>query len=150
MRVPLAGGAVITLAGSVAHLETTGASTSSSGVSAAARLIVDLRVAEHTTAQLYACRRSAQVVEQGEILPAFTSALTLTRSLAGDRGRLTLRLGDPLRSDRLGFRIADATFTQESRRRSARPLLSLFASWAVGAAPRDDAPVRPEDPARIF
>ena len=30
------------------------------------------------------------------------------------------------------------------------PLLSLFASWAVGGAPREDAPVRKEGPARIF
>ena len=38
--------------------------------------------------------------------------------------------------------VADATFTQESRRRTARPLLSLFASYAVGGAAREDAPVR--------
>jgi hypothetical protein len=63
---------------------------------------------------------------------------------------VTLRLNDPLRSDRLEFRIADASFTQESRRRTARPLLSLFASYAVGGAPREDAPVRMEGPARIF
>jgi hypothetical protein len=141
---------VVTLAGSVAHMETTGAAFSSGGVYATARLTVDLRVAENTTAQLYAYRRSAQTIEQGEILPAFTSELALTQRLAGDRGRVTLRINDPLRSDRLEFRIADATFTQESRRRTARPLLSLFASWAVGGAPRGDAPVRAEGPARIF
>jgi outer membrane receptor protein involved in Fe transport len=141
---------VVTLAGSVAHMETTGAAFSSSGVYATARLTVDLRVARNTTAQLYAYRRSAQAIEQGEILPAFTSELALTQRLAGDRGRVTLRLTDPLRSDRLAFRVADATFTQESRRRTARPLLSLFASWAVGGAPRGDAPVRTEGPARIF
>jgi outer membrane receptor protein involved in Fe transport len=141
---------VVTLAGSVAHMETTGAAFSSSGVYATARLTVDLRVAEHITAQLYAYRRSAQAIEQGEILPAFTSELALTQRLAGDRGRLTLRITDPLRSDRLEFRVADATFTQESRRRTARPLLSLFASWSVGGAPREDAPVRTEGPARIF
>ncbi len=56
----------------------------------------------------------------------------------------------PLRSDRLEFRIADAAFTQESRRRTARTLLSLFASYAVGGAPREDAPVRTEGSARIF
>ncbi|HEV3484842.1 MAG TPA: outer membrane beta-barrel family protein, partial [Vicinamibacterales bacterium] len=143
-------GTVVTLAGSVAHMETTADVFSSSGVYATARLTVDLRVAENTTAQLYAYRRSAQAIEQGEILPAFTSELALTQRLAGDRGRVTLRLTDPLRSDRLEFRIADAAFTQESRRRTARPLLSLFASYAVGGAPRDDAPVRTEGPARIF
>jgi hypothetical protein len=63
---------------------------------------------------------------------------------------VTLRLNDPLRSDRLAFRIADANLTQESRRHTARPLLSLFASYAVGGVPREDAPVRTEGPARIF
>jgi outer membrane receptor protein involved in Fe transport len=141
---------VVTLAGSVAYMETTDAAFSSSGVYATARLTVDLRVAENTTAQLYAHRRSAQPIEQGEILPAFTSELALTQRLAGHRARVTLRLNDPLRSDRLEFRIADASFTQESRRRTARPLLSLFASYAVGGAPREDAPVRPHGPASIF
>ena len=150
VRARPTGGTVVTLAGSVAHIRTTADQFGSSGVYATARLTVDVRVAEHTTAQLYAYRRSAQAVEQGEILPAFTSELALTQRLAGDRGRVTLRLTDPLRSDRLDFRIADATFAQESRRRTARPLLSLFASYAVGGAPREDAPSRTERPARIF
>ena len=150
VRARFADRTVVMLAGSAAHMETTAAAFGSSGVYATARLTVDHRVAEHTTAQLYAYRRSAQAIEQGEILPAFTIELALTQRLAGDRGRVTLRLNDPLRSDRLGFRIADATFTQESRRRTARPLLSLFASYAVGGAPREDAPVRTERPARIF
>jgi outer membrane receptor protein involved in Fe transport len=150
VRARLTDGAVVTMAGSVVHMETTGAVFQSRGVYATARLIVDLRVAENTTAQLYAYRRSAQAIEQGEILPAFTSEVALTQRLAGDRGRVTLRLNDPLRSDRLEFRIADATFTQESRRRTARPLLSLFASYTVGGAPREDAPVRTEGPTRIF
>ena len=143
-------GTVVTLAGSVAHVETTAEELGSSGVYATARLTVDLRVAENTTAQLYAYRRSAQAIEQGEILPAFTSELALTRRLAGRRGRVTLRISDPLRGDRVEFRVAGADFTQESRRRTARPLLSLFASYAVGAAPREDAPVRTEGPAPIF
>ena len=143
-------GTVATLAGSVAYMETTADVFSSRGVYATARLTIDIHVAENTTAQLYAYRRSARAIEQGEILPAFTSELALTQRLAGDRGRVTLRLNDPLRSDRLDFRIADATFAQESRRRTARPLLLLFASYAVGGAPRDDAPVRMERPARIF
>ncbi|MET0396763.1 MAG: TonB-dependent receptor [Longimicrobiaceae bacterium] len=141
---------VVTLAGSVAHIETTAAAFGSGGVYATARLTVDLRVADNTTAQLYAYRRSAQAIEQGEILPAFTSELALTQRLAGDRGRVTLRLHDPSRGDRLEFRVADAAFTQESRRRTARPLLSLFASYAVGGAPREDAPARTQGPARIF
>src|SRR3712207_6954368 len=105
-------------------MQTTADAFSSSGAYATARLTVDLRAARNTTAQLYAYRRSAQAIEQREILPAFTTELALTQRLAADRGRVTLRLNDPLRSDRLEFRIADATFTQESRRRTARPLLS--------------------------
>lgn len=150
VRARMGSGTVVTAAGSVAHMVTTADAFRRSGVYATARLAVDLRVAEHTTAQLYAYRRGAQAIEQGEILPAFTSELALTQRLRGDRGRVTLRLVDPLRTDRLGFRVGDATFTQESRRRTARPLLSLFASWAVGGAPREDVPVRTEGPARIF
>ncbi|HEX8361125.1 MAG TPA: TonB-dependent receptor [Longimicrobium sp.] len=150
VRARPADGLVVMLVGSLAHMETAADSFSSGGVYATARLTVDLRVAANTTAQLYAYRRSGQAIEQGEILPAFTSELALTQRLAGGRGRVTLRLNDPLRSERLEFRIADATFTQESRRRTARPLLSLFASYAVGGAPREDAPVRPQGPARIF
>jgi outer membrane receptor protein involved in Fe transport len=150
VRARLAGGTVLTLAGSVAHMRTTADTFSSSGVYATARLTVDLRLAENTTAQLYAYRRSAQAIEQGAIRPAFTSELALTQRLAGGRGRVTLRLDDPFRSDRVQFRVADASFTEESRRRTARPLLSLFASYAVGGAPREDAPVRTEGPARIF
>jgi outer membrane receptor protein involved in Fe transport len=150
-RVRPTDGTVVTLAGSVAHLRTTADALGSRGAYATARLTVDVRVAEHTTAQLYAYRRSTQAIEQGEILPAFTSELGLTRRLAGDRGRVTLRLNDPLRGDRVDFRVADATLAQASRRRTARPLLSLFASYAVGGAPREDAPVRrTERPARIF
>ena len=141
---------VLTLAGTVAHAETTADECGSSGFYASARLTVDIRVAENTTAQLYVYRRSAEAIEQGEILPVFTSELALTQQLAGDRGRLTMRLNDPLRSDRLAFRIADAMFTEASRQRTARPLLSLFASYAVGGSPREDAPVRTESPARIF
>ncbi|MES2521268.1 MAG: TonB-dependent receptor [Gemmatimonadota bacterium] len=150
VRARPTGRTVVTLAGSVAHTETTAAAFSSGGVYATGRLTVDHQVAENTTAQLYGYRRSAQAIEQGEILPAFTSELALTQRLAGNRARVTLRLNDPLRSDRLAFRIGDATFTQESRRRTARPLLSLFASYAVGGAPRDDVPVRTARPARIF
>jgi hypothetical protein len=150
VRAPLTGGTVVTLVGSVAHMETMADLFGSSGVYATARLTVDLRVAENTRVQLYAYRRSAQAIEQGEILPAFTSELALTQRLAGDRGRLTLRLSEPLRGDRLEFRIADTSFTQESRRRTARPLLSLFASYAVGGAPREDVPARTEGLARIF
>jgi outer membrane cobalamin receptor len=141
--------AVVTVTGSVAHMETRDDAFSSRGVYATVHFTVDLRVSERATAQLYAHRRSAQAIEQGEILPAFTNELALTQRIAG-RGRVTLRITDPLRSDRLEFRLADTMFTQESSRRTARPLLSLFASWAAGGAPREDAPGRAQRPARIF
>jgi outer membrane receptor protein involved in Fe transport len=143
-------GAVVTLTGSVAHMKTTGELFSSSGMYVTSRLTLDLQVAARTTAQFYAHRRSALAIEQGEILPAFASDLALTHRLARDRARVTMRLSDPFGSDRLGYRIADASFTQESRRRTARPLLSVFASYAVGGAPREDVPARREGPARIF
>ena len=151
LRARLPSGTVVTVAGSVARMQTTADTFSTRGVYATARLIVDHPLTENTTAQLYAHRRSAQAIEQGEILPTFTSEFALIRRLAGDRGRLTLRLSDPFRSDRLEFRIGDSTFRQESDRRTARPLLSLFASWTVGGAPREDAPTRTEgSPPRIF
>jgi outer membrane receptor protein involved in Fe transport len=150
MRARLTDGTVVTLSGTIAHMETTAAASGSSGVYTTVRLMVDHQLAANTTAQLYAYRRSAQAIEQGEILPSLTSELALTQAIAGGRGRVTLRLQDPWRGDRVEFRIADATFTQESRRHTARPLFSLFASWAVGGAPREDAPERREGPARIF
>jgi ferric enterobactin receptor len=150
LRARVAGSAVFTLAGSVAHMQTTGKAFRSSGLYGTARLDVDLRIAENTSMQLYAYRRSAQAIEQGRILPVFSSEVAMTHRLAGDRARVTMRLNDPLRSDRLEFRVADATFTQETRRRTARSLLSLFVSYAVGGAPRQDTPVRTEGPARIF
>ena len=143
-------GVVATLAGSVAHIKTTGDLLGSSGVYATARLTVDFRVAENTAAHFYAYRRSAQAIEQGAILPAFSSDLALTQRLHGGRARVTLRVNDPLGTGRVEYRIAEPTFTQESRRRTVAPLLSLFASYAVGGAPREDAPVRKEGPARIF
>lgn len=150
VRARVLDGTVVTFAGSVAHTETIADELKSSGVYATARLTVDLRVATNTTAQLYAYRRSAQAIEQGDVLPAFTSEVALTQRLAGGRGRVTLRLNDPLRTDRVAFRIAGETFTEESRRRTSRPLLSVFTSYSVGGAPREDAPVRTEGPARIF
>lgn len=143
-------GTVVTLAGSIFHVQTTAAGFSRNGTHASARLSVDVRVAENTTAQLYASRRSAQAIEQGEILPAFNSDLALTQRVARGRGLVTLRLNDPWGSDRLAFQVADPSFSQETRRRTARPSLSLFASFAVGGAPREDAPRRPQGPARIF
>lgn len=143
-------GTAITLAGTLARLESADSAWSARGTLATARLTVETRVTRHTTAQLYAYRRSAQAVEQGVILPTNTLELAMTRQVAGDRGRVTLRVVDPFRSDQLAFRVADAQFAQASSRRVARPLLSLFASYAVGGGPRDGTPQRTEGPARIF
>src|SRR5690606_25881124 len=101
VRAQVTEGAVVTLAGGIAHFATTSDVFGSSGVYATAQLTVDVRVTGSTTAQLYAYRRSAQTIEQGEILPAFVTELALTQRLAGDRGRVTLRLADPFRRDRL-------------------------------------------------
>ena len=150
VRAQVTDGTVVTLVGSVAHIETTDDVFRNSGIYATARLTVDLHIAANTSAQLYAYRRSAQAIEQGKLLPAFTSELALTQRLTSNRGRVTLRLTDPLRSDRVAFRIADATFTEESRRRTSRPLLSILMAYAVGGEPREDVPVRPEGPVRIF
>ena len=150
VRAQVTDGTIVTVVGSIAHMETTSDVFKSSGVYATARLTIDLRIAANMTAQVYAYRRSAQAIEQGEVLPAFTSELALTQRLANNRGRVTLRLTDPLRSDRVEFRIADSTFTEESRRRTSRPLLSVFMSYAVGGEPREDAPARTEAPPRIF
>jgi outer membrane receptor protein involved in Fe transport len=142
--------AVITLSGMVAHMETSDDTLGSSGVLASGRLTVDVTLAGNTVAQMYAHVRSAQALEQGRILPAFTSEVSVTQRIAGDRGRLTLRLSDPLRTDRERFRVASPSFTQESRRRTARPVMTLFASYTVGGKPREDTPVRSERPARLF
>lgn len=99
--------------------------------------------AERDVVQL---RSGATVVDARASRAAGGSIANLLRTVPN----VDVRLNDPSRSDRLEFRIADATFTQERRRRTARPLVSLFASWAVGAAPREDAPVRTEGPTRIF
>jgi hypothetical protein len=141
---------VVTLAGSIAHIETVDDSLGSTGVYGTVRLTVDHRIAANTSAQLYAYRRGTQAIEQGEIEDAFTTELAVTQRVAAGRGRVTLRLNDPLRSEQVEFRIADEDFTQHTRRRTTRPLLSLFASFAVGGAPREDAPVRAEGPTRIF
>jgi ferric enterobactin receptor len=144
-------GLTLTLAGSAYWMETRGTGYRTDGLYATGRLTLDARLAEHTTAHLYAYRRGAQAIEQGEIRASYTTEAALTHLLgAGDQGRLTLRLSDPLRSDRVAFRIADDTFVQSSSRRISRPLLSLFFSWAVGGTPPEDTPERREGPARIF
>src|SRR3712207_8500987 len=58
-------GTVVTLAGSVARMETTGDVVSSSGVYATARLPVAFRGAGNTPGQPYPTRPGAQAIEQG-------------------------------------------------------------------------------------
>lgn len=149
-QVRLRNGSVVTLSGSVAHLHASADTIESGGLRATARVAADLRVASRITVHVYLYRRSAQAIEQGEIMPAFTSQFALTQRVAGDRGRVTLRLDDPFRSDRLEYRIASATFTQRSSRRIAQPLVSLFMSWAMRGQPAEDTPRRAEEPVVLF
>ena len=74
----------------------------------------------------------------------------MATSAADATGRFAVRTGAGTYTLEIGFPGHEPHLTQESRRRTARPLLSLFASHAVGGAPREDAPVRTEGPARIF
>jgi hypothetical protein len=150
-RTRLGGHTTVMFSASVFNMETAGAAYRNEGVYATARANIDVRVTDRTTLQLYAWRRSAQAIEQGEILPTSSTELALTQAIgAADRGRVTLRVADPFESDRLAFRIGDATFTQQSSRRVPRPVATLFVSWAVGGTPRESDRVSTEQPARIF
>jgi outer membrane cobalamin receptor len=145
------GVATATLSGSVYHMLTEGLAYRSNGVYATARVNLDVRLADRTTLQLYGYRRGTQVVEQGEILPMTTMEVALTQRLGtADRGRLTLRISDPLEGDRVAFRISEPDFVQWSSRRVSRPVASLFFSWAVGGEPREDTTRTVERPPQIF
>lgn len=113
---------------------------------------LDVKMSANTTAQLYAYRRSAQPIEQGEILPAVNSELAVTRRFGADRrGSLTLRVSDPFDSNKLAFHLDDATFSQHSERKITSRMMSVFLSWALGGA-RTEEQNRPaeEPPVRIF
>jgi outer membrane receptor protein involved in Fe transport len=139
-----------TLSGSLYGMSTEGLSYRNDGVYATVRANVDVRVTERTTVQLYAYRRGAQPIEQGEIEPMTTTELAITQTLGmRERGRVTLRLSDPFESDRVAFRISDPTFVQNSSRYVSRPLASLFLSWSVGGSAGAEAPTR-ERPPQIF
>lgn len=136
LRLGLGDRTTVTLSGSIAHIDTEGLDYANSGVSMSARAHVDLEVTDDGLLQLYAYRRGAQAIEQGEILPAMTTELAFTQRWGDeDQGRFTIRLSDPFRTDELAFRVAERGFAQETWRRVSRPLLSAFVSWAVGADP---------------
>ncbi len=142
-RMPLGGRTTASLATSLYHLSTEGLSYENSGVYASVRATVDVRVGSRTSFQLYGYGRSSEAIEQGRILPNATSEMALThRWGSGERGRLTVRISDPFRSDDLGYRVREPGFVQESRRRESRPLATLFVSWTVGGTPREDSPNR--------
>ena len=108
------------------------------------RANLDVQLGESTTAQLYAFRRSAEVIEQGRIYPDFTSDVALVHQFGADRrGALTLRVSDVFNTSKLAFHVADATFVQHSERKVSSRMAALFVSWAVGGE-RQDAPTAPE------
>ena len=147
VRVELSDRVVATVSGSSAFVETAGLRYGSSGLSVTTRALIEVGLTERTTLQAYAYRRGTQAIEQGEILPGTTTELALTHQWGDDaRGRLTLRLSDPFRTSDLAFRVEDEDFTQESRRETHRPLISLFASWAVGGDPIEASHAEEESP----
>jgi hypothetical protein len=143
IRAPLGDRMTATVATSLYRLSTEGLSYDNSGLFASVRAVVDVKVSDRTTVQLYGYGRSSEAIEQGEILPNATSELALTHRWGLDeRGRLTVRISDPFRSDDLAYRVREPAFVQESRRRESRPIATVFMSWTVGGTPREDTPGR--------
>ena len=115
------------------------------------RASLDIEVAPHMSLQLSGYRRSAQPIEQGEILPVVNSQVALTRRLGANRGLVTLRLSDPFDTNRLAFRIGDRTFSQDSERKVTSRMVTLFLSWGMGGEVRHEEQEPHEQPApRIF
>jgi hypothetical protein len=142
-RAPLGDRLTASVATSLYRLSTEGLSYDNAGVYASVRATVDVKIGPRTTFQIYGYGRSSEAIEQGEILPNATSELALTHRWGADeRGRLTLRISDPFRSDDLAYQVREPAFVQESRRRESRPLATLFLSWTVGGTPREDSPDR--------
>jgi len=142
-RAPLGDRLTASVATSLYRLSTEGLSYDNAGLYASVRATVDVRVGPRTTFQIYGYGRTSEAIEQGKILPNATSEVALThRWGANERGRLTLRVSDPFRSDDLAYRVREPAFVQESRRRESRPLATFFVSWTVGGTPREDAPDR--------
>ncbi len=151
LRAPLGDRLTASVAASLYRLSTEGLSYSSTGPYASVRATLDVRVSSSTTFQIYGYGSSSEAIEQGKILPNATSELALTHRWGeGERGRLTLRISDPLRSDDLAYRVREPAFVQKSNRRESRPLATLFVSWTVGGTPREDAPDRSREGRRTI
>ena len=140
------------LSSNVFYAESRAADIRSHGFYYHLRASVDVTVAPRTTLQLYGHRRSAQPIEQGEMLPTFNSDVALTRRWgAEDQGALTVRVSDPFDSNRLAFHLTDAAFAQHSERKITSRMLSVFISWTIGGAASDHRQPTPEEMApRIF
>lgn len=131
LRTRPADGIAMTVAGTVANIESARSSVRREGVEAALRVLLDLRLSERHTAQLIAAGRSRRTVEQGEELPELNSQLVLQRSMAKGRGKLTLQLSSPWRIHQRVLRDP-GTFSDRVHRSSRRPMVGVFASFAVG------------------
>lgn len=140
------------LSSNVFYGETVAGALHAEGLYFSARASIDYKVASNTTAQFYAYRRSAQPIEQGEILSAVNSDVAVTHRFGNERrGSLTLRVSDPFNTNELAFHLADPTFTQHSERKVTSRMLSVFLSWSLGGAPAaEDARRTEEPPPRIF
>ena len=119
-----------------------------SGVFFHVRGSLEVQLAPQTSAQLYAYRRSAQTIEQGELDAVWNSDVAVTQRVGHEgRGALTLRLSDPFNSQRTAFRIGDQTFVQQSQRKVTSRMLSLSLAWSLP----QEQPDRPDEHApRIF
>jgi hypothetical protein len=150
-RLPLGDRMTASVATSLYRLSTEGLSYDNAGLCASVRATVDVRVSSRTTFQIYGYGRSSEAIEQGEILPNSTSELALTHRWGADqRGRLTVRVSDPFRSDDLAYRVREPAFVQDSRRRESRPLATLFVSWTIGGTPREEMPDRSREGRRTI
>lgn len=141
--------ALVSTSAFYAHTE--GRDVSARGMYVNLRANVDVSLAEHTTAHAYVYRRSAQPVEQGEILPSLSSDVALTHRFGNSqRGTFTVRVSDPLDQHKLAFRLKDQTFAQHSERKVTSRMLSVSLSWSVGDKRNGAEVTKEEAPPRIF
>jgi outer membrane receptor protein involved in Fe transport len=139
------------LSSNVSYAETRGAQLQSAGLYTSLRGTMDVRVGPATSLQFYGSRRSAQTIEQGEMDAAWTSDIAVLHRFGGaDQGIVTLRVSDPFNTDRIAFRVGDATFTQRSERKITTRMLLLSMSWAVGGARAPETPHTAEKTPQIF
>ena len=141
----------VTLSSNVAYTATRGANLEADGLYASLRGNLDVRLAPGTSLQLFAFRRSAQTIEQGEMHGVWTGDVALRHRFGPDqRGNLTLRVTDPFNTDRLAFHIGDRTFTQRSERKVTSRMLSLSFVWSVGGKAAEHETEKRESSPQIF